>query len=245
MKPKIEFEQVKRVRIYEEIVEQLKDFFARGKLKPGDKLPSERDLAEQFNCSRGSVRQALTLLEAQGLLVRKVGEGTYKVSEEDFEVSQLVNLLIPKKGELNEPLEVRRLIEPTLAGMAAERATPEDITAIEDCLVLQQAKVEADELIISEDNEFHYAIAKATNNGIFVKLVEAINDMLLETRETSLKAEQGGQRSLKGHRQILDAIKKRDSNAAYRAMQKHLEEVEGLVTSYVEKQYSNGESETK
>lgn len=231
----MEFKQVKKVRVYEEIVEQLKDYFAKGELKPGDKLPSERDLAAQFDVSRVSVRQALTILETQGLLERKVGGGTYKVSETNFEVSQLVNLLMTKKTEINEPLEVRRLIEPKMAQMAAERATQEDIAAMEDCLLRQKARVETGELIISEDSEFHYAIAKATKNGIILKLVEAIHDMLWQTRENSIKAEQGNQRSLEGHYPILDAIKKGDSYAAYEAMLKHLEEVESLMLSYVEK----------
>jgi GntR family transcriptional repressor for pyruvate dehydrogenase complex len=231
----MKFRQVKKVRVFEEIVEQLKDYFAKGELKPGDRLPSERDLAAQFNVSRVSVRQALTILETQGLLVRKVGGGTYKVSEEDFEVSQLVNLLTFKKAEINEPLEVRRLIEPKMAQMAAERATQEDIAEMEDCLSRQKARIEAGELIISEDNEFHHAIAKATKNGIIIKLVEAIYDMLWQTRENSIKAEQGSKRSLEGHYPILDAIKKGDSYAAYEAMRKHLEEVESLILSYVEK----------
>jgi GntR family transcriptional repressor for pyruvate dehydrogenase complex len=71
----MKFKEVKKTKVYEEIVKQLKDYFAKGNLQPGDKLPSERDLAKQFNCSRVSVRQALTILEAQGLLVRKVGGG--------------------------------------------------------------------------------------------------------------------------------------------------------------------------
>ena len=240
----MEFKHVKKVRVYEEIVEQLKDYFSKGELKPGDRLPSERDLAVQFDVSRVSVRQALTILETQGLLVRKVGGGTYKVSEEDFEVSQLVNLLTTKKEEINEPLEVRRLIEPKMAQMAAERATQEDIAEMEDCLLRQEARMEAGELIISEDSEFHYAIAKATKNGIIVKLVEAIHDMLWQTRENSIKAEQGNKRSLEGHYPILDAIKKGDSYAAYDAMQKHLEEVEGLILSYVEKK-TKADSELK
>lgn len=231
----MKFKQIKKVRVYEEIVEQLREYLKKGELKPGDRLPSERDLADQFDVSRVSVRQALTILETQGLLVRKVGGGTYKVSEEDFEVSQLVNLLMSDTAEINEPLEVRRLIEPKMAQMAAERATQEDIAEMEDCLLRQTKRIEEGELIISEDSDFHYAIAKATKNGIIVKLVEAIHDMLWHTREKSIKAEHGGKRSLEGHYTILEAIKQGDSYAAYEAMRKHLEEVESLLLSYAEK----------
>lgn len=228
----MKFEQVKKIRVYEEIVQQLKDYFAKGELKPGDKLPSERELAEQFNCSRVSVRQALTLLEAQGLLVRKVGGGTYKVSDADFEVSQLVSLLMPAEENLNEPLEFRRLLEPQIVRLAAQRATEEDIAAMEDCLRRQAEKVAAGELIIQEDSEFHFAIARASKNGIVVKLVEAIQSILWETRETSIMAKHGARRSLKGHYPILEAIKNKDPRAAQEAMEQHLEEVEDLITSY-------------
>lgn len=228
----MKFKQIKKVRVYEEIIEQLKDSFAKGDLKPGDQLPSERELAAQFDVSRVSVRQALTILETQGFLVRK-GEGAYKVNKQDFEVTQLVNLLTTNKSEINEPLEVRRLIEPKMAEMAAERATEEDIAEMEDCLERQKARIEAGELIITEDSEFHYAIAKATKNGIVVKLLEAIHDMIMQTREKSIMAAGGSQRSLDGHYPILEAIKNRDSNAAYDAMREHLEEVESLIISYL------------
>jgi len=231
----MKFEQVKKVRVFEEIVQQLKDYIARGDLKPGDRLPSERDLAEQFNCSRVSVRQALTLLEAQGLLERKVGGGTYIVSDSDFEVSQLVNLLKPEEEALDEPLEVRQILEPKIASLAARRATDEDIAAMEDWLRRQAQKVEAGELIVQEDSEFHYAIARATKNGIIVKLIEAIHDMLWETREKSIMASEGGRRSLEGHHPILEAIKNKDSEAAYEAMAKHLGEVEDLILSYMDR----------
>ena len=230
---KFEFEQVKKVRIYEEIVEQLKRYFEQGNLKPGERLPSERDLAEMFNCSRVSVRQALTILEAQGLVVRKVGGGTYKADDEDYELSQLINLLMPKPEDaIDDPLEVRRLMEPQIARLAAVRATEEDIALMEDCLRRQKEKLEKKQLIIQEDSQFHYAIARATKNGIIVKLVEAIHDMIWETREKSIMAHHGGQRSLEGHYPILEAIKRKDGPGAGKAMEEHLGAVEELILSY-------------
>ena len=230
----MKFEQVKKVRVFEEIVQQMKEYFAKGELKPGDKLPSERELAEQFNVSRVSVRQALTIFEAQGLLVRKVGGGTYKVNDVAFEVAQLVNLLMPETETFEEPMEVRLLLEPRIASLAAHRATSEDIELMEDSLRRQKEKVEAGELIVQEDSDFHNAIAAATKNGIIVKLIEAIHDMLWQTREKSIKAAGGGRRSLEGHYPILDAIKNKDSQGAYDAMIKHLGEVEDLIVSYLD-----------
>lgn len=227
----MKFKEVKKTKVYEQIVKQLKDYFAKGNLQPGDKLPSERDLAKQFNCSRVSVRQALTILEAQGLLVRKVGGGTYKVSDDHYKLSQLVNLLRAEVQDINEPIEVRRLMDPQIVKLAAERATEEDIAAMEDSLRRQAEKVEAGELILQEDSEFHFLIAKATKNGIIEMLVEAIHDITWETREKSIMAEQGGRRSLEGHYPILEAIKNKDPEAAYQAMTRHLDDVEELILS--------------
>jgi GntR family transcriptional repressor for pyruvate dehydrogenase complex len=231
---KFQFEQVKKVRVYEEIVEQLKRYFEQGNLKPGERLPSERDLAEMFNCSRVSVRQALTILEAQGLVVRKVGGGTYKADEDDFELSQLVSLLMPEHEEdaIDDPLEVRRLMEPQIAKLAAVRATEEDIALMEDCLRRQEEKVERGQLIIQEDSQFHYAIARATKNGIIIRLGEAINDMIWETRQKSIMAEQGAKRSLEGHYLIFEAIKNKDGEGASKAMEEHLREVESLMFAF-------------
>ncbi len=232
----MKFKKVKKVRVFEEIVEQLKDYFANSDLQPGDRLPSERDLAEQFNCSRVSVRQALTVLEAQGLLVRKVGGGTYKADDEHYKLSQLMSLLRTEAKDINEPLEVRKLMDPQIVMLAAQRATKKDIEAMRDCLRRQAEKIEAGELIVEEDSEFHLLIAQAAKNGIIVKLVEAIHDLTWETREKSIMAEQGGKRSLEGHYPILEAIENNDPDAAYEAMTRHVNEVQELIGSYREKE---------
>jgi len=225
---------VKRVRVYEEVLQQLKEAISRGELKPGDKLPSERELAAEFNVSRVTVRQALTVLETLGLIVRKVGGGTYSVhSRNDFEVAKLVEVLSAKRYTISEPLEVRRMIEPQMAKLAAMRATPDDIASMEDCLRRQQEKVDQQMLITQEDSEFHFAIAKATNNSIITKLVETLHEILWDTRQSSLSANNGGYISLEGHYRILEAIKKKSGDAAYEAMSTHLREVEALIMSYL------------
>lgn len=228
-----EFEKIKKTRVYEEIVQQMKEYFEKGNIKQGEKLPSERDLAEMFNCSRVSVNQALTILEAQGLVVRKVGEGTFITDDNDYELAQLVSLLNPSpEHAVNAPLEVRHLFEPQIAQLASERATEEDIALMEDSLRRQKTKVERGQLILEEDSEFHYLIARATKNQILVKIVEAIHDMVSETREKSLMAKEGGRQSLEGHYVIFEALKNKDGLGAAMAMEQHLEDVEALMLSF-------------
>jgi len=230
----MKFQVIKKTRVYEEVVKQLKELITSGELKPGEKLPSERELAKSFGVSRVSVRQALTVLETLGLIERKVGGGTFNVADKlDFEIEPILDAIMRKKDQLNQPLEVRRILEPNLARLAAERATEEDIRAMEESLQHQKEQIERGELIIEEDSKFHYCIARATKNEIALKIVEAIHDLLWQTREESIKARQGSQLSYKGHQRILRAIKSRDGEKAYKAMMDHLEEVEALIMTHL------------
>lgn len=230
----MKFQAIKKTRIYEEVVKQLKDLIANGELKPGDKLPSERELAAEFDVSRVSVRQALTVLETLGLIERKVGGGTFSVTEKiDFDIDPAIALIMSKKEKLSQPLEVRRMLEPNLAKLAAERAVEEDIINLKSSLKKQEEKIKNDELIIEEDNEFHYYIAKASKNEIALKISELIYDMLYQTREESIKARGGSRRSYEGHIKIIEAIENKDPDAAYEAMMGHLEEVEALIMTHI------------
>jgi GntR family transcriptional repressor for pyruvate dehydrogenase complex len=122
---------VKKTRIYEEVVAQLHQLIEEGKLKAGDRLPSERELAETFRVSRGSVREAIKALEREGLVVARPGSGTF-ISAVDVErlVAPLASLLLRSKDALIDLFEMRRLVEPGIAALAAERATAADIACL-------------------------------------------------------------------------------------------------------------------
>ncbi|NLO88741.1 MAG: FadR family transcriptional regulator [Clostridia bacterium] len=225
---------IKKTRVYEEVVKQLKELIANGELGPGEKLPSERELAKQFGVSRVSIRQALTVLETLGLIERKIGGGTFSVAEKlDFDIDPVLDTIIKNKDQLREPLEMRRILEPNLAQLAAERATEEDIRILEDSLRKQKELIEKGELIIDEDSRFHYYLAKAANNEIALKIVEVMHDMIWQTREKSIKAAQGSELSYRGHQRILRAVKTRNGEKAFDAMLDHLEEVEALIMKHL------------
>ncbi|NLK01269.1 MAG: FadR family transcriptional regulator [Clostridia bacterium] len=230
----MKFETIKKTRVYEEVVKQIKELIMEGKLDSGERLPSERELAKQFGVSRVSVRQALTVLETLGLIERKVGGGTFNVTKiSDFDVDPIVEAILKKRDQLNQPLEMRRMLEPNLARLAAKRAKDDNIRELEGSLKTQRKLLDEGELIIEEDVRFHYLIAKATNNDIAVKIVEVVHEFLQQTREKSIKARQGGELSYRGHTLILRAIKKRDEDRAYEAMMDHLEEVEALILTHI------------
>jgi GntR family transcriptional repressor for pyruvate dehydrogenase complex len=128
-----------------------------------------------------------------------------------------------------ELIDVRKVIEPSLAGRAATHVTGDEISDMEDILDRQAAKVRAGELGIEEDSEFHYAIALASGNGVFLKVVDVLMDLLRETRERSLQGEGRQDKSLTAHRRILLALEKGDRAGAEDAMRRHLQEIENIV----------------
>jgi len=227
---KTEFEAVRKTKLYEEVAKQIERLIVEGGLKPGDKLPPERELAEMFQVSRSSLRDAIRTLELTGLLEPRHGEGTVVCDlSADLLVNPLANMLTRKRELVAELLDVRRMLEPPLAARAAAHASPEEIAYLEDILRRQKEKVRRGELAIEEDSEFHYTIAMAAKNSVVQKVLDVLMDLLRTSRERSLQVEGRRQRSLAGHRRILNAIRQRDSMAAERAMRRHLKEIEEIV----------------
>src|SRR5919108_336556 len=135
---------IKSTRIYEEIVRQVKQMIAEGRLKSGDRLPPERDLAEMFVVSRTSVREALRALESLGLLEIRAGEGTFvrEVSVESL-IEPLALVMASQREAIAELFEARRLLEPGIAALAASRATPEEVSEMERILEDQAKAIAA------------------------------------------------------------------------------------------------------
>jgi GntR family transcriptional regulator, transcriptional repressor for pyruvate dehydrogenase complex len=226
---KPEFEAVRRNRIYEEIARQIEKMIAE-KTKPGDKLPPERQLAEMFGVSRSSIREAIRKLELIGLVEARQGLGTVvRERSEDAVVNPLTAILLQKRKLVGELLDVRKMIEPPLAARAAMHATPEEVGEMESILRRQQERMRGGDLAVEEDAEFHYAIALAADNSVVLKVLDVLMDLLRDTRERSLQVEGRPERSMAGHQEILDAIKRQDAAGAEAAMCRHIESVEKIV----------------
>jgi GntR family transcriptional repressor for pyruvate dehydrogenase complex len=223
------FEAIRRNKVYEAVARQIEALILE-KLKPGDKLPPERELAELFAVSRSSIRDAIRSLELAGLVEPRQGIGTVVCEvTADSLLNPLVNALNRRQELVGELLEVRKMIEPPLAARAATHATEDEIQEMGDILRRQAEKMARDEMTIEEDSEFHYTIAMASGNSVVLKVLDLLMDLLRETRERSLQVVGRPQKSLAGHRQILNAIKKGDAAAAEAAMRHHIEDVEHIV----------------
>jgi GntR family transcriptional repressor for pyruvate dehydrogenase complex len=226
---KSDFEVIRRNKVYEEVAKQIERLILQ-KLQPGDKLPSERELAELLQVSRSSIRDAIRSLELMGLVEPRQGAGTIvrELSAESL-VNPFANALKRRQELVSELLDFRKMLEPPLAARAATHASPDEISEMEEILQRQEGTLSHGEAAIAEDAEFHYSIALASGNSIVLKVLDILMDLLRDTRERSLQLKGRPERSLAGHRRILAAIKRHDAEAAKNAMRRHIEDVEEIV----------------
>ena len=224
-----DFEAIRRNKVYEEVAKQIERLILT-KLQPGDKLPSERELAELLAVSRSSIRDAIRSLELLGMVEPRQGAGTVvREISADSVVNPLATLLTRQRQSVTELLDFRKMLEPPLAARAATHASAEEVGEMEEILRRQEEKLRRGEVPVEEDTEFHYSIAMAAENSVVLKVLDVLMDLLRETRERSLQVEGRPQKSLAGHRRILSAIKRRDPAAAEAAMGRHIEDVEEIV----------------
>jgi len=221
------FKPIKKTRIYEKIVIEIKEFINQGRLKSGDQLPTERELSETFKVSRTSVREAFRILESQGLLESRPGQGTYIAHNTiDSLIQPLASFILQEKDHQLDLFEVRRILESQLAYLAAERATPENVTKMEEILSRQEAQIAEGGTGMDADDAFHHELAEATNNRVLLRIMDATMEFIAQSRESYLQGEQRAKKSLEHHKKILSAIKAGDSELAARAMLEHIENIE-------------------
>jgi len=221
---------IKKTRIHEDVFHQIHQLIKEGRLRARDQLPSERELAETFKVSRTSVREALRALETQGLIVSRTGAGNF-VADLPVEslIGPLARLLIDEKTALADVFELRKLIEPHIAALAAERATKRDIAQLKKIVAKQTEAVSRGETGVDADAELHLCISRATQNQALQKLVFGLMEMLSRSREESLQTAERRKASIDTHRRIVAAIEKHDRIKARKEMQLHIEQVEASV----------------
>lgn len=222
---KYDFDVIRRSKVYEEVAQQIERLILK-KLRPGDKLPPERELAETLKVSRSSVRDAIRGLELKGLVEPRQGVGT--IVREPL-ANPFGNALKRRREMVGELLDFRKMLEPPLAARAATHASVDEISEMEEILQRQEAKQAQGDGGVAEDAEFHYSVALASGNSVVLKVLDIIMDLLRDTRERSLQVQERPRKSLAGHRRILAAIKRHDAEGAKSAMRRHIEDVEEIV----------------
>jgi GntR family transcriptional repressor for pyruvate dehydrogenase complex len=207
------------------VVAHIRDLIEKGLVRPGDKLPAERDLAVQIGVSRPTVRVGLRALAAMGIVQSRHGSGTYIPDGPPALGSQSLSLLAALHGFTREEMyDARRVLEVGAAGMAAEHATPDQLATIADEVTNLFATLDDPLVFLVHDIRFHRAVADASGNPIIAALVEMVSALYYDRRRET--AEQASDRDLREaaelHRRIYQAIRARNSEAARNAMNEHL-----------------------
>ncbi|MER7787189.1 FadR/GntR family transcriptional regulator [Streptomyces sp. NPDC097640] len=212
-----------RQRLYQQVLERLRAYAAEGGLRAGDRLPPERELARRLGISRASVKQAVVVLEVQGLVEVRQGGGTYLLRDElDAEP---VERLVERRRRLPDVLDAREALETKIAELAAERRTDEDLAAMESALDWMEDEIESDRHGTEGDRRFHEAVTAAAHSPLLAEFMRSIADQIGESRAESLRQPGRPRRSLAQHQRILDAIVAGNPRAAATAMRRHLRTV--------------------
>jgi GntR family transcriptional repressor for pyruvate dehydrogenase complex len=226
------FDSIKSRRLSDEIVRQIKEALFTGKLRVGDKLPTERELAERFATSRASVREALRTLEPEGLIrVKKGAEGGIFIADIDHRpaAKSFQTLLQLRKVSISEIAEVRLIFEPQAARLAAERAKPAELHEMEEEIRKMGAAIESKNLPSFYDLRFHLLIARAARNPILELLAESMLGVAARTITDIHPTRDTLRHVLKRHRRILEAVRTRDPEAACKAMSEHIVDVQARL----------------
>lgn len=218
---------VEKKRAYQDIAQQILDLIKTGRLTKGDQLPTEREMTKTFKVSRTTVREAIRFLESMHLVESRQGDGTYVIaSGEDALKPSLSAALFQERDDIRDIFYIRKLIEPSIAQLAAEYATPEEIKELEAIIQEQEENLVAGKNNAPADTAFHMALARAAKNQVLGRLVQALMDLLVESRKEALQNPLRAEESLRGHQLIFAAIRMGDCARARESMRRHLRGIE-------------------
>ena len=219
-----------RKRLYQEIGQNLIDRIISGEFVVGDRLPPEREIAEQSQVSRAVVREALIMLELQNLVEVRKGSGVYLINQPSQDPE--INKSADENSDVGpfEMLQARQLLESHVAEFAAMQVTKNDISRLRKALQMEYQHLENEDSDYDGDQMFHMAIAEATQNSVLVDMVKELWDRrqsssMWQQLHSRIKDQDYRKRWLEDHEKILSALQRRSPSAAKEAMWQHLENV--------------------
>ncbi len=225
------FDSVKSNKVSQHIVDQIRNAIFEGRLKPGDKLPSERELVERFKVSKTTLREALRSLEVLGFLeIRKGVSGGAIVTEVDMTTARnsFTNFLLFKNLSLKDLSEVRLLLEPYIAEKATVSITEEDLSRLDKLIKDSAYAIKNDAAFESRKSEieFHRIIASVTGNPILMFILDFVENLLIDTKEILKPGKEFSGKVLRSHKRIYNGLLERNSLKVHEEMVKHIREVE-------------------
>jgi GntR family transcriptional repressor for pyruvate dehydrogenase complex len=232
------FVPIKNKKVYEYVIEQIKDMIMDGELHIGDRLPSERDLSEKLGVCRASVREALRSMEIIGLIEIRQGEGSYITGDMETRLFEPLSMMFAlRKSDPMDILQLRMIIEVGAASMAAQKITEEQAKELSDCLKNLINAVTEEESVFF-DTQLHYKIAEISGNYLIIALLNTVASLISRfiknARGMILVAEGSKQILINQHKEICDAILARDPEKAEAAMKAHMETINQAMPHSVE-----------
>lgn len=221
------YKLVRTSRLYEQIVQQIEESIVKGNLKPGDQLPAERELAQRFGVSRTAVREAVKALREKGLVEAYSGKGTFITDGTTQAVRQSLDLMV----KIGQPegsthlAEVRAILEPEIAALAARRIQEPELTTMREAVAVMDRSGNDPEAYIEADLDFHLALAEGAANPLILSLLDSIVGLLREQRLRIFRVPGGPERGQFHHKKILEAVEKHDAEKARETMRAHLAQV--------------------
>lgn len=218
---------VRTSRLYEQIVQQIEESIVKGNLRPGDQLPAERELAQRFGVSRTAVREAVKALREKGLVEAYSGRGTFITDGTTQAVRQSLDLMV-KIGQpegSTQLAEVRAILEPEIAALAAMRIQEPELATMRDAVAVMDKAGQNPDAFIEADLDFHLALAEGADNPLILSLLDSIVGLLREQRLRIFRVPGGPERGQFHHKQILEAVEQHDAEKAREAMRAHLAQV--------------------
>jgi len=221
-------EKEERRYTYTVLIERIRALIRNGELQPGSRLPPERKLAEMFGVSRSSLRQAFQALAERGIIESRQGDGTYLLTtiEAPLSTDAIADAISEQSGLLHEVVEFRRLFEPQLTALAAQRISAETIDRLKILVCDQQWALTIGRDAGGFDAEFHQVLAESVGNRVIARVMSTIQSIVNESRSVWLQSRERRLASMEGHLRIIDALETRNSEAARTAMERHIAEVE-------------------
>jgi GntR family transcriptional repressor for pyruvate dehydrogenase complex len=231
---------IRRVRLYENAVEQIQTLILKKEYGPGDRLPSERSLAEQFHISRHSLREGLRILDVMGLIEIRVGDGIYVKGVDFLPYIESLNLSLGSRLQIEREGFVklwgaRRILETGMVDLAAKRANESFLKSLCRCIGEMEKNIDQQEAFISAGIRFHRQIAEMAQNEILILIWDMLANLMRQTQDRIYRIPWSPRKALRAHQKIYLALKARDSAKAVEAMKQHMLDEEKALVAAVEK----------
>lgn len=221
------YQVVRAARLYEQIVDQIEESIRARRLKPGDQLPAERELAQQFGVSRTAVREAVKTLCEKGLVEAYSGRGTFVTSGKSQSARHSLYWLVNSGDAQNASYvtELREILEPEFTALAADRIEEQQLAMMREAIEVMDRSMRDPDAYIEADLDFHLALAEAAGNPLILSLLDSIVAVLREERLGVFRVPGGPTRGQIHHKLILKAIERRNPARARKAMIAHMQQI--------------------